>query len=191
MDKDKYVKIISTFTFNNRLRENMMSGVNKAIIVGRLGHDPDTRIMQNGEPVAVLSVATSEQWNDKATGEKREQTEWHRVVFYRRQAEVCGQYLRKGSLIYVEGRLRTRKWTDQQGIERYLTEIIGSSMQMLNNKNETNAPATHQPPMQNTATPTNNNQPPLPNLPPADFEDDEIPFAPIHHGFSKHSIYAR
>ena len=89
-----------------------MSGINKVIILGRLGNDPEMRTMPNGEAVANISVATSESWTDKNTGERRELTEWHRIVFYRRQAEVCGEYLRKGSQVYVEGRLRTRKWQD-------------------------------------------------------------------------------
>ncbi|STY64094.1 Helix-destabilizing protein [Mannheimia haemolytica] len=91
-----------------------MAGINKVIIVGNLGNDPEMRTMPNGEAVANISVATSESWTDKNTGERREVTEWHRIVFYRRQAEVCGQYLRKGSQVYVEGRLKTRKWQDQK-----------------------------------------------------------------------------
>lgn len=113
-----------------------MSGINKAIIVGRLGNDPEMRTMPNGDAVATLSIATSETWNDRNTGERREQTEWHRVVFYRRQAEVCGQYLRKGSLVYVEGAIRTRKWQDQNGQDRYSTEIQGNTMQMLGGRND-------------------------------------------------------
>ncbi|EQA14124.1 single-stranded DNA-binding protein [Glaesserella parasuis SW140] len=102
-----------------------MAGVNKVIIVGNLGNDPDMRTMPNGDAVATLSVATSESWNDKMTGERREVTEWHRIVFFRRQAEVAGQYLRKGSKVYVEGKLKTRKWQDQNGQDRYTTEIQG------------------------------------------------------------------
>lgn len=112
-----------------------MAGVNKVIIVGNLGADPEVRTMPSGEAIATLSVATSESWNDKMTGERREQTEWHRIVFFRRQAEVCGQYLRKGSKIYVEGKLKTRKWQDQNGQERYTTEIQGEVMQMLDSRN--------------------------------------------------------
>ena len=113
----------------------MMAGVNKVIIVGRLGNDPEIRTMPNGEAVANVSVATSESWTDRNTGERREVTEWHRIVFYRRQAEVAGEYLRKGSQIYVEGRLRTRKWQDQNGQDRYTTEIQGDVMQMLDSRN--------------------------------------------------------
>lgn len=112
-----------------------MAGVNKVIIVGNLGNDPEMRTMPNGEAVANISVATSESWTDKNTGERREQTEWHRIVFYRRQAEICGQYLRKGSKVYVEGRLKTRKWQDQTGQDRYTTEIQGDVLQMLDSRN--------------------------------------------------------
>ncbi len=113
-----------------------MAGINKVIIVGNLGNDPEMRTMPNGEAVANISVATSESWTDKNTGERREVTEWHRIVFYRRQAEVAGQYLRKGSQVYVEGRLRTRKWQDQNGQDRYTTEIQGDVLQMLGNRNQ-------------------------------------------------------
>lgn len=108
-----------------------MAGVNKVIIVGRLGNEPEMRAMPNGEAVANISIATSESWTDKNTGERREVTEWHRVVFYRHQAEVCGEYLHKGSQVYIEGRLKTRKWQDQSGQDRYTTEIQGDVLQML------------------------------------------------------------
>ena len=111
-----------------------MAGINKVILVGNLGQDPEIRTMPNGEAVANITVATSESWNDKNTGERREVTEWHRIVFYRRQAEVAGEYLRKGSKVYVEGRLRTRKWQDQNGQDRYTTEIIGDVLQMLDSR---------------------------------------------------------
>ncbi|HHW7520404.1 TPA: single-stranded DNA-binding protein [Mannheimia haemolytica] len=111
-----------------------MAGINKVIIVGNLGNNPEMRTMPNGEAVANISVATSESWTDKNTGERREVTEWHRIVFYRRQAEVCGQYLRKGSQVYVEGRLKTRKWQDQNGQDRYTTEIQGDVLQMLGSR---------------------------------------------------------
>ena len=113
-----------------------MAGVNKVIIVGHLGNDPEIRTMPNGDAVANISVATSESWNDRNTGERREVTEWHRIVFYRRQAEICGEYLRKGSQVYVEGRLKTRKWQDQNGQDRYTTEIQGDVMQMLGARNQ-------------------------------------------------------
>ncbi|AAP96107.1 single-stranded DNA-binding protein [[Haemophilus] ducreyi] len=121
-----------------------MAGINKVIIVGNLGNDPEMRTMPNGEAVANISVATSESWTDKNTGERREVTEWHRIVFYRRQAEVAGQYLRKGSQVYVEGRLKTRKWQDQNGQDRYTTEIQGDVLQMLGGRNQAGDVATHQ-----------------------------------------------
>lgn len=108
-----------------------MATVNKVIIVGNLGQDPEVRQFDNGNKMATINVATSERWTDKQTGEQREHTEWHRIIFNNRLAEIVGQYMRKGSSIYVEGSLRTRKWTDQQGIERYTTEIRADSMQML------------------------------------------------------------
>ena len=113
-----------------------MAGINKVIIVGHLGNDPEIRTMPNGDAVANISVATSESWNDRNTGARREVTEWHRIVFYRRQAEICGEYLRKGSQVYVEGRLKTRKWQDQNGQDRYTTEIQGDVMQMLGGRNQ-------------------------------------------------------
>ncbi|MBW9334366.1 single-stranded DNA-binding protein [Herbaspirillum sp. RU 5E] len=108
-----------------------MASVNKVIIVGNLGRDPETRYMPNGEAVTNIAVATTESWKDKNTGEKKELTEWHRITFYRKLAEIAGQYLKKGSQIYVEGRLQTRKWQDKEGVERYTTEIIADTMQML------------------------------------------------------------
>lgn len=108
-----------------------MASVNKVILVGNLGADPETRYMPNGDAVANIRLATTESWKDKASGEKREITEWHRVVFYRKLAEIVGQYLKKGSAVYVEGRIRTRKWQDKEGQERYTTEIEANEMQML------------------------------------------------------------
>ena len=110
-----------------------MASVNKVILVGRLGKDPEVRYMPNGEAVANVTLATSETWKDK-TGEKQEKTEWHRVTFYRKLAEIVGEYLKKGSMVYVEGRLETRKWTDKEGKERYTTEIIANEMQMLSSR---------------------------------------------------------
>jgi single-strand DNA-binding protein len=105
--------------------------VNKAIILGNLGKDPEVRYMQNGGAVANLSIATSQTWKDKQTGEKKEKTEWHRVVLYNRIAEVAGKYAKKGSLLYIEGRIETKKWTDKDGQDRYTTEIIGDQMQLV------------------------------------------------------------
>jgi single-strand DNA-binding protein len=111
-----------------------MASVNKVIIVGNLGRDPETRYMPNGEAVTNIAVATTESWKDKNSGEKKEVTEWHRITFYRKLAEIAGQYLKKGSSVYIEGRLQTRKWTDKENIERYTTEIIADSMQMLSSR---------------------------------------------------------
>lgn len=108
-----------------------MASVNKVIIVGNLGRDPETRYMPNGDAVCNIAVATTETWKDKNSGEKKEQTEWHRVTMYRKLGEIAGQYLKKGSSVYLEGKLQTRKWTDKEGVERYTTEIIADSMQML------------------------------------------------------------
>ena len=108
-----------------------MASVNKVILVGNLGADPETRYMPNGDAVANVRLATTESWKDKQSGEKREVTEWHRVVFYRKLAEIVGQYLKKGSSVYIEGRIRTRKWQDKEGLERYTTEIEATEMQML------------------------------------------------------------
>jgi single-strand DNA-binding protein len=113
-----------------------MASVNKVIIVGNLGRDPEVRYMPNGDAVATLAVATTDTWKDKNSGEKKEQTEWHRISFFGRTAEVCGQYLKKGSSVYVEGSLRTRKYTDKDGIEKYSTEIRGDSMQMLGGRQQ-------------------------------------------------------
>ena len=111
-----------------------MASVNKVIIVGNLGRDPETRYMPNGDAVTNIAVATTESWKDKNSGEKKELTEWHRITFYRKLAEIAGQYLKKGSQVYVEGRLQTRKWTDKEGVERYTTEIIADTMQMLGSR---------------------------------------------------------
>lgn len=113
----------------------MSRGINKVIIVGNLGNDPEVRYTPSGSAVANLSVATTEAWKDKATGQNQEQTEWHRVVFFNRLAEIAGEYLRKGSQVYIEGSLRTRKWSDQSGNDRYTTEIVGKDLQMLGGHN--------------------------------------------------------
>ena len=111
-----------------------MASVNKVIIVGNLGRDPEMRTVPSGDQVANVTIATTDKWKDKQTGEMREATEWHRVVFNGRLAEIAGQYLRKGSQVYVEGSLRTRKWTDQNGVEKYSTEIRADQMQMLGSR---------------------------------------------------------
>ena len=109
----------------------MARGINKVILIGNLGADPETRAMPSGTTVANLRIATSENWRDKQTGEQQERTEWHRVAFFGRLAEVAGEYLHKGSQVYIEGSLRTRKWQDKQGNDRYSTEIVGNDLQML------------------------------------------------------------
>ena len=140
-----------------------MAGINKVIIVGHLGNDPEMRSMPNGDAVANISVATSEAWTDKNTGERREVTEWHRIVFYRKLAEICGQYLKKGAQVYIEGRLRTRKWQDQNGQDRYTTEIQGDVMQMLGTRPQ-------------SADGANNSQPMPQQDASANAFDDSIPF---------------
>jgi single-strand DNA-binding protein len=112
----------------------MARGVNKVILIGNLGADPEVRYTQNGGAVANVRLATSDQWRDKQTGEQREATEWHRVVFFGRLGEIAGEYLKKGSKIYVEGSIRTRKWQDRDGNDKYTTEIIGGEMQMLDGR---------------------------------------------------------
>jgi single-strand DNA-binding protein len=118
-----------------------MASVNKVIIVGNLGRDPEMRAFPSGDQVANVTVATTDKWKDKQTGEMREATEWHRVVFNGRLAEIAGQYLKKGSQVYVEGSLRTRKWTDQSGVEKYSTEIRADQMQMLGSRQGMGQPA--------------------------------------------------
>lgn len=117
----------------------MSKGINKVILIGNLGNDPEVRYSQAGAAIANISVATSEQWKDKQTGQPQERTEWHRVVFFNRLAEIAGEYLVKGSKVYVEGQLRTRKWQDKDGQDRYTTEIVGNEMQMLDSKGDPTA----------------------------------------------------
>jgi single-strand DNA-binding protein len=119
-----------------------MASVNKVILVGNLGRDPETRYMPDGAAITNVSIATSLQWTDKTSGEKKEETEWHRVVFRARLAEIAGEYLKKGSQVYVEGRLRTRKWQDKEGQDRYTTEIVADSMQMLGSRAGSGEPRT-------------------------------------------------
>ncbi|ALQ50186.1 single-stranded DNA-binding protein [Nitrosomonas ureae] len=110
-----------------------MASVNKVILIGNLGKDPETRYMSSGDAVTNITLATTDTWKDK-NGEKQERTEWHRVTFYRKLAEIAGEYLKKGRSVYIEGRLETRKWTDKSGVERYTTDIIASDMKMLGNR---------------------------------------------------------
>lgn len=152
-------------------------GVNKVILVGNLGQDPEIRYMPNGGAVANIALATSESWRDKTTGEQKEITEWHRVILFGKLAEVAGECLRKGSQIYIEGKLRTRKWQDQSGQDKYTTEVIvnvGGVMQMLGGKQEggTGNRPQQQSSQQRQPGPST---PPANNEPPMDFDDD-IPF---------------
>ena len=118
-----------------------MASVNKVILVGNLGADPESRFMTNGDAVVNINIATTDSWKDKQTGEKREATEWHRVVFYRKLAEIAGQYLKKGSQVYVEGALKTRKWQDKEGVDRYTTEIVANEMKMLGSRQGMGGPS--------------------------------------------------
>lgn len=144
-----------------------MSGVNKFIGVGNLGKDPETRYTQDGKAVTNISIATSESWTDKQTGEKKVATEWHRIVFFDRLAEIAGEYLKKGSKVYVEGKLKTRKWQDNTGADRYTTEIVANELQMLDSRQGPETPDRH-PGNTAPAAPAQAN----------DFDDfdDDIPF---------------
>ncbi len=146
-------------------------GVNKVILIGNLGQDPEVRYMPNGNAVANITLATSESWKDKNTGETQEKTEWHRVVFFRRLAEVVGEYLKKGSKVYVEGRLQTRKWQDNNGQDRYTTEIVADQMQMLDSRGGSAAFEGNRPAQQQQSTPAASSPPPQ-----DDGFDDDIPF---------------
>lgn len=164
-------------------------GVNKVILVGNLGNAPEVRYMPSGGAVASLTLATSESWRDKATGEMKEQTEWHRVVLFGKLAEVAGEYLKKGSQVYIEGQLRTRKWTDQSGQEKYTTEVVvnvGGTMQMLGGRQGGNDGQQQNAPRGGQGGRNTNMQH---SEPPMDFSDD-IPFAPFGLQHGKSRIYA-
>ena len=169
----------------------MARGINKVILIGNLGSDPEVRYTPNGAPVANFSLATSESWNDRNTGERQERTEWHRLVLWSKLAEIAGQYLKKGAKIYVEGRLQTRSWDDQSGQKRYTTEVVVNDMQMLDSRGEgggggggrdTGAaaqPAQSTMPSASTAAEWGQNagpaaQPDAP--PPPGGDDDDLPF---------------
>lgn len=162
----------------------MARGINKVILIGNLGGDPEVRYTPSGNAVTNITIATSDSWKDKQTGQMQERTEWHRVVFFNRLAEIAGEYLKKGAKVYVEGALRTRKWQAQDGTDRYTTEIVVSEMQMLDSQGSGNAGGqraqqqadAYQPPAQNTGgagAPAGG----------ADFDDD-IPFAPYQRGMA-------
>ena len=145
-----------------------MAGVNKVILIGNLGRDPEVRYTPDGTAVASFSIATSEEWKDKNSGEKREKTEWHRIVAWRRLGEICGEYLSKGRQVYIEGRLQTREWEDKDGIKRYTTEIVADKMQMLGPKGDFSGPRSSGP----TARPQDS----APGPAFGDMGDDDIPF---------------
>jgi len=144
----------------------MGKGINKVIIVGNLGNDPEVRYSQSGSAMCSISVATSESWKDKTTGEQKERTEWHRVKFFGKLAEIAGEYLKKGSQVYVEGRLRTDKYTDKNGVERYTTDVFADDMQMLGGKPSEGS-------SRPSSAPPSNNAPPSNDTP---FPEDDIPF---------------
>ena len=139
-----------------------MASVNKVILVGNLGKDPETRYAPSGDAICNITLATTDTWRDKATGEKREATEWHRVAFFGKLAEIAGQYLRKGSQVYIEGSLRTRKWTDKDGVERYTTEIRADTMKMLGSKSDGSDIPRNIPPANPSGHSANNPPPPKP-----------------------------
>ena len=169
-------------------------GVNRVTILGNLGNDPEVKYTNSGSAIANLTVATSESWKDKATGASNIQTEWHRVVLFGKLADVAGEYLRKGSQVYIEGQLRTRKWTDNAGVEKYTTEIVvgmNGVMQMLGGKQDSKPQQQNgwgqpqQPKPQQKSKPVPSGQ----SVPPVDFSDD-IPFAPFGLQYGKSRVYA-
>ncbi len=162
----------------------MARGINKVILIGNLGRDPEMRYTQSQQPIANFSVATSESWTDRTTNERRERTEWHRVVCFRRLAEICGEYLRKGSRVYIEGQLQTRSWEGQDGQTRYTTEVVARDMQMLDSRgggDSYNAPDAGGPPDMPGGGGYPREQPrsaprTQPSPPPDDDFEDDIPF---------------
>ena len=155
----------------------MARGINKVILIGNLGSDPEVRYTPDGAPVANVNLATSESWNDRNTGERQERTEWHRLVLWRKLAEIASQYLKKGSRIYVEGKLQTRSWDDQSGQKRYTTEVVVNDMQMLDSRGEGGGGGggySDQPAGGQTAGPAA--QPEAPPPPGSGGDDDDLPF---------------
>lgn len=151
----------------------MAGSVNKVILIGHLGKDPEMRYTAAGAPIANFSLATSESWKDKQSGEKTDKTEWHNIVMFDKVAEIAGQYLKKGSLVYLEGKLQTEKWTDKEGHERYTTKIIANQMTMLGGKAEGEKPTANAPRQSYTPPPQRRDVPPPAAK--ADFDDD-VPF---------------
>jgi len=162
----------------------MARGINKVILVGNLGNDPEVRYANNGAAIANISVATSESWKDKNTGEQVDKTEWHRVVMFNRLGEIAGEYLRKGSKVYIEGKLQTRKWQDQSGQDKYTTEIVANEMQMLDSRGDNAGQGGGYQPQQQSAPAAapspaqqgGGQQQSTPQPAPANDFDDDIPF---------------
>jgi single-strand DNA-binding protein len=155
-----------------------MAGINKVILVGRLGQDVELKYTASSDAVASMSVATSENWTDKS-GQRQEKTEWHRVVMFRKLAEIAGQYLKKGSQVYIEGKLQTNKWQDNTGADRYTTQIVANSMQMLDSKNSAGTSGAGQQPPQQSQQPQQDSQSPQAPITPVETNDsfeDDIPF---------------
>ena len=142
-----------------------MSGLNKVMLIGRLGRDPELRYTPNGLAIANFSIATSEEWKDKNSGEKKERTEWHRIVVFGKLGELCGEYLAKGRQVYIEGRLQTRSW-EKDGVTKYTTEIVASDIQFLGSKDSAGESGSY----------TNNQAPDIPSPPASETKDDDIPF---------------
>ncbi|MEX1032414.1 MAG: single-stranded DNA-binding protein [Cellvibrionaceae bacterium] len=158
----------------------MARGINKVILIGNLGQDPETKYTPSGTAVTNVSLATTDSWKDKQSGEQQERTEWHRLVFFNRLAEIAGEYLRKGSKVYVEGRLQTRKWQDQSGQDRFMTEIVVNDMQMLDSRGGSQADNNYSaaPPRNQQPQPAAQNQNPSTAQPQPGMDsfDDDIPF---------------
>ncbi len=154
----------------------MARGVNKAILIGNLGADPDTRYMPSGSAVTNCRIATTEAWKDRETGDQQERTEWHNIVFFGRLAEIAGEYLRKGSQVYIEGRLRTRKWQDREGNDRWTTEINADQMQMLGGRPGAGAPAATPSSRSEAPAPAPAEPAPAPAAAQAEEFEDDIPF---------------
>lgn len=155
----------------------MARGINKVILIGNVGNDPDVRYTPSGSAITSLSLATSETWKDKQSSESQERTEWHRVVFFNRIAEIAGEYLKKGSKVYIEGSLRTRKWQDKAGVEHYTTEIIASDMQLLDGKQGSDNTSNYEKSPASRQTQTSSQQQNQPShFDSAPQFDDEIPF---------------
>jgi single-strand DNA-binding protein len=149
-----------------QVKEGKMAGINKAILVGRLGNDPEVRYTPSGVAVANFSIATSEEWKDKDTGEKKERTEWHRIVAWRRLGEICGEYLSKGRQVYIEGRIQTRDWEDRDGNKRYTTEIVATDVQFLGGRDSADTGRSQGPPTAEFSGAPSQQGP----------DDDDIPF---------------